>query len=288
MEFSNTDCRRSTDLMLSATLAKKPYFPSMSPLGGKGRLPFECLGDLRVGGNGPESDADACTGYGFEYLAQLNCCEKYHVQAFRDLADYSKTLQAFCNGQLPHVEVIQILDSRNEITHRVLSLPTGAELAEAGDGAANDSNAAERTSADGSYSCIYDCCRMTAVLYTLTVAFPIRRSQYARNLLVQALMEGLLSMDPFAIDASFGGNGCGSLFLWCLVVGGCCAGGLEPDSLEGWYMDTIVLLSAHYELETWNALKEILRGFAWLDVACDRAAQRFWTAAWERIGVETD
>lgn len=258
----------------------------MSPLGGKGRLRFESLQTFLDGSEEQHSDLERAAGQGFDYLTDIRCCLQEHVRAFKDLANYSNTLQAFCIGQLPHIETIQILDSRNEVTHRILSLPTGAELADSEDEVAGNSNT-ELRSIDRSYLPVYDCCRIAAMLYSVTVAFPIRRSQYARQILVQALMEVLLLIDPVATDPKLDDQRCGSIFLWCLVVGGCCAGGIEPLSLQEWYMDTIVLFSAQYEVETWHSLKEILNKFAWLNNACNQSAKSFWTESWKRIGIET-
>lgn len=42
-------------------------------------------------------------GRGFDSLRPLNCCDEEHIEAFKDLADYSAILRAYNDGYLSHV-----------------------------------------------------------------------------------------------------------------------------------------------------------------------------------------
>lgn len=248
----------------------------MSPLGGRKRVAFEpCQSFLRAIGDenlGQKYGVSSLAGRGFTYLRDLGCCDDEQIQTFRDLANYSMTLQAVHSGQLSHVSLTRILDSRNNVTHRVLSLPTAEELQQSRSGNGDDvSDSKEKRG----HMALYEACRLAAMIYTIMVVFPLPRAQYTRGALIHALKDALQSVK---VDKStIKGN---AAMLWCLVLGGCCAEGLDLGELHEWFLDRLVELCLDCGIEEWARVEATIRDFIWLRCACSDTGKRLWTRAW--------
>jgi len=190
-----------------------------------------------------------------------------YVDTFRDLADYTDTLRAHYEGTI-QVLGVKIGDSRNALQHRLLCLPPGMEL--------NDS-LEPNPSDDGNVSpcdlLAYEACRLTALIYSVMVTFPLPRSKYARDC-------GLTTLEQVfsAVDPSSQGPDAARLYFWCLIVAGI---GAFDHEHRAWFMAQTRKLAQELQVWSWEEAEAILITFAWLKCACSSAGRDFWDQVWQ-------
>jgi hypothetical protein len=234
-------------------------FPMVSPRGKK--LPFEKLHSFLR----PSSPFRVYESNGnrFSYLRLINYpgYDSSQIDAFQDLGEYSATLHAYHEGLLQEVSISRISDSRNEIMHRLLSLPSAQEL-----DALHEIVPAREYTKGGLQ--IYEACRTTALLYSIMVTFPLPRSKHSRDTLIPLIKQAL---DP--IEPIHGGDGLCELYLWCVLVAGVSASGYP---IRQWFLDQVSTVAECLQVKVWADIEHILESFAWLKCACTSAGIAFW------------
>ncbi|EME48259.1 hypothetical protein DOTSEDRAFT_70011 [Dothistroma septosporum NZE10] len=145
-------------------------------------------------------------------------------------------------------ELVTLLDARSATVHRLLSLPSWAELA--------------RQSQEDSHRAIYETCRVTAVIYCNAVILPIP-AHSGWNDRLTAILVDILTTAKFET----GDVNVSALRIWALLIGGIAAQGtaqrsLFENALKRWY-------AAHGG--SWSAIVESLKEFIWSDRACKAA-----------------
>jgi hypothetical protein len=241
------------------TFVRKPQFPLVSP--GGNRVPFEKVEKFL----GPPHiyDIKRNLGRGFECLSKLGCNDDI-VQTFRDLADFSATLYAYHDGMIHDASVSRLADTRNEITHRILCLPPLEDIEKD-----QELYAREMTSTNDMK--LYEACRLTAILYSAMISFPLPRSRRARGVLIPAIKQALNQVNPYGKDRDFS-----RIFFWCAILAGISAYG---TTIEEWFQERVATLSVNLKIASWEDAEEILESFAWLNCACSKAGSEFWDEA---------
>jgi hypothetical protein len=231
----------------------KPQHPLLDPFGRE--IGYQ---SLRIPHDAPiDRPASQGSSQGFHYL-QASGMRPEVIDIFLNLKDYSQGIDAYSNSAtLPDC----MADNRNWVLHRLLSLPsTGAPtLVGQIDVLSEDFHNA--------MLCL-EACRLTAIMYCVHVTFPIPRSIYARRLLLRQMKESI-----GGIHFAAGHRALRELLLWCIVIGGIAAYG-QPERL--WFAAQLFNVSTFLYIAKWSDVKVVLRKFAWLDSACNKAGTALW------------
>jgi hypothetical protein len=255
----------SADLLLSAANLRKPTFPATSPTGKS--VHFERLeGFFKYPW---EFSKSISYGSGFHCISALKYpgYEYAHMSTFLDLGNFCGTLHAYHEGLLREISISRIADSRNKLTHQVLSLPQARDL-EFSQRTANVSDV------EYHHLEVYEACRLTAMLYTIMVVFPLPRSRHARDYLIPLIRNALDCVAPYTSTQEVRG-----LYFWCLVVTGVAATGYP---VRDWFLRRLPRVTSYLKIESWTEAEKFLEKFAWLRCACNQAGLTFWADA-ERL-----
>ncbi|KAL2811749.1 hypothetical protein BJX63DRAFT_398174 [Aspergillus granulosus] len=190
------------------------------------------------------------------------------VQVFIHLGQYSAVLQYFqgCSTCSP-VALDLLGDSRNQIHHRLLSLPSEhdtvdlileyKELAPTYKARTFDQT---RLSWE-----IYLACRLSAILYAAHVTFPIPRTKMVRGILLSSLCPRLESLCAHKISSP--------LLIWCLAVVISTMHDESPSTLVNYAAQ----LCHEFGVNNTGGLSDFLRSFAWVDAAVNDGWEDMWT-----------
>jgi len=199
-------------------------------------------------------------GCGFNVLRSLGVPDEV-VNTFISLGDFSATLDAYCTGRIPNLDLDDILDSRAVVMHNLLSLPPTVQSADLTTSpcAFIDSN-----------TCIsiYQACRWAAQLYGIMVVFPIPRSRWAREHAISRIQRHLSSFRPGKETRQFW-----KLEMWCVAVGG--SSSYSKDQRQ-WFGERACLLAHYLDVQLWQEIEAMLGDFAWVSNVCNPAALEFY------------
>lgn len=198
-------------------------------------------------------------GHGFNVLRSLGMPEEV-VDTFISLGDFSATLDAYCTGRIPKLDLDDILDSRNVVMHKLLSLPSTVQSA--------DPNTCSCAFID-SDTClsIYQACRWAAQLYGIMVVLPIPRSRWAREQAISQIQHHLSSFRPGKETRQFW-----KLEMWCVTVAG--SSSYSKDQRQ-WFGERACLLAQYLDIQIWQEIEAMLGEFAWVSNICKPAALEF-------------
>ncbi|RDW90156.1 uncharacterized protein DSM5745_01931 [Aspergillus mulundensis] len=168
--------------------------------------------------------------------------------AFHGMKMYSFVIQEYIEGGIGVSDSRMMCDLRNLVHFHVLTLPP-----------ANESDTNHRGP-------LYEACRISALIYSTGVLFPMPAVGSPHGRLATLLQQELADTD--LLDAPPTGDN-QNLFVWILAMGSIAASN-GPE--RRWFVQKLVELSCHMSMSHWNRLKTILKSILWLDCACDRAA----------------
>jgi hypothetical protein len=165
----------------------------------------------------------------------------------------------------------QICRTRTAIQKRLLLLPTGEELKPR-----NIAETATETDAEVVEVKIYECCRLTAMIFGVAVVAPIPDTFhvlqiYVTHLKVEVEGSGLLTHTSSASQTSYSED-LAKFLLWMLVLGGI-ASLDKPERV--WFVEQLARLAAMLDVD-WCEVKEILGTFLWLESACGDGGKELW------------
>lgn len=184
------------------------------------------------------------------------------VVTFLNLCAVDNVLSIFRSHRPSPSDLDIVRDALNDAHYRVMALPAWEDLSEA-----------ERGS---SYLATYECCRLTAMLYSNAVIFPLPTlNNWHRTLLRQ--IKKLLQTSCLEIWA----EDTVPLLVWCLSVSVLASYRTEFQTyFEGSLRDVLV----DNDLTTRTIIRDILRRFAWTDSACQAGC----AARWSSLGLSTE
>jgi hypothetical protein len=148
--------------------------------------------------------------------------------------------------------------TRSAIQHSLLMLPTQDEL-----------NATVEEV--GMQKNVYECCRLTALIYGVAVVYPVPNSYNVLQELVRLLQITLALLNIESCGSDLDG-----VLLWILTLGGIAALD-KPERIL-----FALQLGEHVKkmgLEDWDAAEDILEGFLWLESACGQGGRMLWDEA---------
>lgn len=148
----------------------------------------------------------------------------------------------------------QLARTRTAIEKRLLMLPSAAEL-----------NTTIETEPN-----IYECCRLTAMIFGVAVVLPIPNTYDVLQIYVTHLKAAI---ECAGLETLCSRNtALSGLFLWMLILGG--IGALEKPERR-WFVSQLALLIDKLKIN-WVSVEEILQTFLWLDSACSPGGRDLW------------
>ncbi|RLL95882.1 hypothetical protein CFD26_103616 [Aspergillus turcosus] len=229
-----------------------------------------------------------CNG-GFRQLQTLRI-KKSIIRALLDLSEFAQAVQLHLPKQDDAVAMDRLGDLRNLVQHRLLCLPKPSDpLLEEGIFEKNnngrqrvqeDEQQEEEGMAKAMTMEVYRACWLAAFLFSTHVTFPIPATRPTREGLVPQLQDAIRrSSDPLADENEDEDRGKSEILLWCTMIGGIAAqdGAVERRS---WYAGQLRKLCHTLNIQTWAKMQELMRSFAWVDVACDEGGYRLWMEAY--------
>lgn len=153
----------------------------------------------------------------------------------------------YLQGKPAGLTIGQIARTRTGIQKRLLLLPVSKDL-------------------DGSGS-LYKCVRLTAIIFSVAVIFPIPNTFHVLQTSVTGLKTALEDYNLRAL-----GKKCDEVVLWMLVLGGIAA--LDKPE-RGWFVSELAFLQARLGIERSSA-EEVLERFLWLGSACAAGGRLLW------------
>ncbi|KAH8817202.1 hypothetical protein F5884DRAFT_245066 [Xylogone sp. PMI_703] len=151
------------------------------------------------------------------------------------LNSYTMMVDDFCEGR-NIVTASTLIDHRNTAQHALISLPPRTGCAE--------------------------CYRLSALIYSLLVTFPLPYTVAPFRPLVRQLKAALSWWD---------GND--EMLTWVLVIGGMGAVGLEERE---WFVKTFHLLMTKTNIRSWEEVREVVKKGLWYGPTNDADGRDFW------------
>jgi hypothetical protein len=205
-----------------------------------------------------------CSG-GFRQLHVLQI-KSTIIRAFLDLSELAQGIPFYLPKQDDASAMDRVGDVRNVVLHRLLCLPK-----------ASNPQPSIFTNSDPSHNshataiAVYRACWLAAFIFSTHVTFPIPTTRGPREGLLPKL-QAVLSMcygDTDGADVS-------QIVLWCTVVGGVASEDGDPTR-HRWFVVQFKRLCLSLGIQTWTRMQELMRSFAWMDIACDAGGYRLWT-----------
>jgi hypothetical protein len=174
------------------------------------------------------------------------------LDVMTEMLNITFLLEDYADGSLINLDILALTARRNQAHHRLLSLPTGAEL----------SGSLKATTS------FYECCRLAALMYATAVVFPLPRSTRLPQRLVVEIKRCVEHVSP---EIVFGGAR--PFFIWVLMLTGTAAAGMSE---RAWFKEKLINILGLEGVSRWAELKKILFSFLWMDFVCAEGAMELW------------
>lgn len=203
--------------------------------------------------NIPSRPMDMHRGSRFSSLLKFGLTQEAFVVMMK-LSNIMYLVECHLRGFLKNEDLFAIQWMRFEAQHQLLSLPTGAVLIGAGQSGANS---------------FYECCRLSAILFTRAVLFPMPRWTGVPQRLIKNIKQ---CVDQTHLAALIS-EASRSFFIWVLMLTGVAAAGLPERQ---WAEEMLSVFLVVQGVTRWTEIKKIVESFLWLDSACDGGAMELW------------
>lgn len=255
--------RRSTDGMCGsleltwcAASLSPPTHPLLDPLGRDIEYTPFVIDGVPLPLATPHLDPDLASG--FSHLAEMHLYPHFRTVLLR-LQEYSSVVELHVNGAtLPD----NMLENRNWVFHNLLRIPVASSLLP-------PHGFGVEKSAFDKIKCVYEICRLGAIMYSIHVIYPTPRSRSARERLLPLLKALITTIDPLTYDRPSM-----ELALWCVTIGGIAATRLQDE--RAWFAAEFKKLCLVLGLTAWAEVKVVMRRFAWVESACDPGGEALW------------
>lgn len=159
----------------------------------------------------------------------------------------------YLEGRPNSLTIGQIVKIRTAVQKRLLWLPRRKDL----------------PTTSSSAPTLYECCRLTAVIFSIAVTYPIPNTY---NILQGLVREVQVEIERLEIQSC--GEDSLKFLLWVLTLAGIAALG-KPE--RSWFVMHMRLVRMRTSiLDTWNSLEDVLRSFLWLESACSPGGRVLW------------
>ncbi|KAL1854701.1 hypothetical protein Plec18170_004792 [Paecilomyces lecythidis] len=242
-------------IMLATRSLSKPVLPYI-PLVKNGRQsiqpewPSKVL--TQISAYGPARD--------FRQYIQAGLTEELG-EILQDIHTYSVVIDLYGKRKLHYPGDAIMVDRRNYIQHRLMSLPSIAECA--------DDTLFFETHR------VYEPCRLATMIYSLLTVFPVPPVNAPLAQLGRMVRVALTESDPRRSWRS-----APDLLLWAFVLGAIASGvettNADDRELRAWYVGSLNRLATASRIRCWNDMKKIMKNIIWLDCLCDAYGKELW------------
>jgi hypothetical protein len=190
-------------------------------------------------------------GRGFPGLLSLGLTEEA-LMIVLDMINLTVVMEAYCEHTLINPNLLGLISRRNEIHHRLLSLPPGTMLEES----------------FGKSFILYECCRLASLAYATAALFTLPLSTGCPRRLVlqiQSVVEGV------QLEGLYGCGG--KFYIWVLFLTGIWA---ERMPERQWFIERLRRLLELEGVYRWNELKSVVMSFLWMSSICDEGGMNLW------------
>lgn len=168
-----------------------------------------------------------------------------------DLWELTGTIKQYMNGIMINTNLSDLMDMRSTVQHRLLSLP-----------------AFQDTLGEMQQDYIYEVYRLSLLLYSIAVIYPIPVQKNIRHRLVVELQNALNKSSSSVCWRQFPEG-----LFWPLYFGAIAASH-TPE--RQWFIEQICNLNITLGLKTWIDARDIMNSFLWLDSACEPGGKVVW------------
>ena len=176
------------------------------------------------------------------------------IKAFRTMCDVTIALDHYHRGGPTSPTLQDLVMIRNSCQHQLLSLP--------------DHSAQQETSG----FCMYEVCRLAALIYSNLVIFPLPTNCGVGNKLVSRLRKALFTVFATLPDINQ------RVLLWAVALGGIQS---SSSSDRRWFVQQFADLSERFALVQWGRIVDSLTSFVWSDFVLEKEGVELWLEARE-------
>ena len=199
------------------------------------------------------TDLSSVLGKSLEPLHKIWLCSDT-VKAFRTMCDVTIALDHYHRGGPTSPTLSDLVMIRNSCQHRLLSLPD---------------HSAQREKPG---FCMYEVCRLAALIYSNLVIFPLPTNCGVGDKLVSRLCKALVAAFATFPDISH------RVLLWAVTLGGIQC---SSSSDRRWFVQQFADLSERFALAQWGRIVDSLTSFVWSDFVLEKEGVELWLEARE-------
>ena len=195
----------------------------------------------------------------FQSLGEYGITESM-LQVLDSIGAFTLAVDYYLQGNPLGLKLIEIARTQAAVQQRLLLLPTAEEL-----------GIPSSSSTPKPKPNIYECCRLTALIYGVAVVLPVPNSHSVLQELVRRLtvVMGILDIRTFGVEL-------GGVLLWMLVLGGIAA--LDTPE-RNWFTSQLAWIVKRLDRDDWEGVEDILGSFLWLGSACGQGGRLLWSEA---------
>jgi hypothetical protein len=180
------------------------------------------------------------------------------LQVLDSMGAFALAVGHYLQGKPFSLSSGEINRARVAVQHRLVSLPPDNEVI------------IEPSILSLSELNIYECVRLTALIFGVAVVHPIPNPHNVLVELVRRLKISIVGLDKeignFAMELS-------GVLLWMMVLGGI-ASSDKPE--RPWFVSQLALIVRKLRLVDWGGVEDILESFLWLESACGKSGRELW------------
>jgi hypothetical protein len=238
----------SGDIISSTNSLAKPRFPPL-------RIHTASILSLKAWATSPPRPAIQTQASSFQSMKEYGITESM-LQVLDLIGAFTLVVDCHLQGKPFGLKLGAIGRTRTAVQQRLLLLPTAEELSMPWSLSKPKPN-------------IYECCRLTALIYSIAVVFPVPNSHSVLQELGRRFMIeiGVLDIKTFGIEL-------GGVLLWMLVLGGIAA--LDTPERH-WFASQLAWIVRRLDIDDWEGVEDILGSFLWLDSACSQGGRLLWS-----------
>lgn len=169
-----------------------------------------------------------------------------------DLWELTCTIKQYMQSPKNNLALPYLMDMRSTIQHRLLALPTFT-------------NSLEETHSKSYINEVY---RLSMLLYSIAVTYPIPVQKHVRQKLVVDLQIALRRSRSLACWRQLPEG-----IFWPLYFGAIAANYIPERQ---WFIEQICTFKVTLSLHSWADVREIMDSFLWLDSACESGGKIVW------------
>jgi hypothetical protein len=176
------------------------------------------------------------------------------LQVLDGMGALTLAFRHYLQGKPGGLTLGQLVRTRTAIEKRLLMLPGGDEL-----------NIATMIAPN-----VYECCRLTAMIFGVAVVLPIPNTYDVLQLYVTRLKAAIEESHLDTLSSQYANLS--ELLLWILMLGGIAA--LDKPERR-WFVSQLALLVDKLRVD-WRGVEGVLETFLWLDSACGPRGRELW------------